>query len=279
MNSKSSNAFKILAGAGIAAASAAAVAVFLTGPGYASKKKKEPFLYKNFAHRGLHSRDKKTPENSLAAFKAAVSAGYGVELDVQLSKDGYVCVFHDDDLKRVCGKEGKIWDYTLAELREMRLCGTSETIPLFEEVLSVMGGKAPVICELKTGPRNKELCGKTLALIKNYKGDICIESFDPTIVAWFRFRAPKLLRGQLSAPIDEYKDQGPALGFALSHCLLNFLSRPHFIAYKIGPRPLSVHLSEALGAMKVGWTSHDAKSEAKRDAVIFEFYRPGIKYR
>ncbi|MBQ5490324.1 MAG: glycerophosphodiester phosphodiesterase, partial [Oscillospiraceae bacterium] len=70
-----------------------------------------------------------------------------------------------------------------------------------------------------------------------------------------------------------------ALGFALSHCLLNFLSRPQFIAYKIGPRPLSVRLSEALGAMKVGWTSHDAKSEAKRDAVIFEFYRPGIKYR
>ena len=266
---------------GICAAVAAALPVFLVAPGRASKRMKAPFLGANVAHRGLHSRDKSVPENSLEAFRLAAEAGYGAELDVQLTRDGQVVVFHDATLDRVCGVPGRVDEFSFEELQQFRLCGTEERIPLFSEVLEVIRGRGPLIVELKTGKRNRELCRKTYAMLQNYQGEVCVESFDPLIVAWFRIHGRDLLRGQLSAPTEEYVKDGykPALGFVLSHVLPNLLGRPHFIAYKIGPRPLTVRLSELLGAMKVGWTSHDPRSEKGRDTVIFEFYRPRLRYK
>ena len=242
-------------------AAAAALPVFLLAPGHATKGQKAPFLGRNFAHRGLHSRDKSVPENSLKAFELASAAGYGMELDVQLTRDGQVVVFHDDDLRRVCGVEGKVWDYTFSELQKFPLCGTEERIPLFSDVLNTVGGRGAIICELKNGPHNRELCRKTYDLLAAYPGEVCIESFNPLIVSWFRFHAPELLRGQLS------------------HCLLNFIARPQFIAYKLVKRPLSVRFAECLGAMKVAWTSHEPRNEKGQDAVIFEFYRPRISFK
>ena len=132
-----------------AAAAAAAVPVFLLAPGHASRRQKAPFLGMNFAHRGLHSRDKSVPENSIAAFRLAARAGYGVELDVHLSRDGQVVVFHDDTLERVCGVSGQVEDYTFQELQQFRLCGTEERIPLLSDVLGVIRGRGPIILELK----------------------------------------------------------------------------------------------------------------------------------
>ncbi len=265
----------------LGAAAAVALPVLLSAPGRVSKEQKAPFLGWNFAHRGLHRADRSVPENSLEAFRLAGEAGYGAELDVQLSKDGQVVVFHDDTLDRVCSVHGRVDAFTYEELRQMSLCGTEQHIPLFSRVLEVFGGRGPLIVELKTGPRNRELCEKTLALLEGYRGAVCIESFDPRIVAWFRRHAPRLLRGQLAAPMEEYtKDgRGKAQAFILSRCLLNVLSRPQFIAYKIGPRPLIVRLSELLGALKFGWTSHGQENEAGRDGVIFEFYRPRLRFK
>ena len=265
---------KILIGCG---AAAVALPLFLLAPGHATKRQRAPFMGRNFAHRGLHSRDKSVPENSLRAFELAAAAGYGMELDVQLSKDGRVVVFHDDTLKRVCGVEGRVDDYTFAELQEFRLCGTEERIPLFTDVLNTVRGRGAIICELKTGARNRELCKKTYDIISAYRGDICIESFNPFIVAWFRLHAPDLLRGQLAT--DEYKGYGPVQRFILSRCLFNALARPQFIAYRLVKRPLAVRISELLGAMRVCWTSHDPRSEKGQDAVIFEFYRPSLTFK
>ena len=274
---KKKSAFGLILGA----AAAVALPVFLAAPGRAGKAQKAPFLGWNFAHRGLHRADKSVPENSLEAFRLAEEAGYGVELDVQLSQDGQVVVFHDDTLDRVCSVHGRVDAFPYEQLRQMSLCGTEQHIPLFSQVLEVFGGRGPLLVELKTGPRNKELCEKTLALLEGYRGEVCIESFDPRIVAWFRLHAPQLLRGQLAAPMEEYtKDgRGKAQAFLLSRCLLNCLARPQFIAYKIGPRPLIVRLSERLGALKFGWTSHGQENEAGRDAVIFEFYRPRLRFK
>ena len=144
-------------------------------------------------------------------------------------------------------------------------------------MLNTVRGRGAIICELKNGPRNRELCRKTYDLIAAYPGEICIESFNPFIVSWFRFHAPELLRGQLAT--DEYKDQSPLQGFLLRNCLLNFLARPQFIAYKLIRRPLPVRFSELLGAMKVAWTSHEPRSEKGQDAVIFEFYKPRITFK
>ena len=265
----------------LGAAAAVGVPLFLIGPGQNTKRQRRPFAGLNYAHRGLHSRDKSVPENSLEAFRLAAEAGYGAELDVQLSKDGQVVVFHDDTLDRVCGVLGRVDEFSYAELQQMRLCGTEHTIPLFSQVLDTFRGRGPLIVELKTGRRNKELCEKTYALLEGYRGEACVESFDPRIVAWFRFHGRDLVRGQLAAPPEEYTKDGRGKGqaFVLSRCLLNFLARPQFIAYKIGPRPLTVRLSEFLGAMKVGWTSHEPRSEKGRDAVIFEFYKPRLRYK
>lgn len=258
-------------------AAAVALPTFLLAPGRATKGQKAPFWGRNFAHRGLHSRDRSVPENSLKAFELASAAGYGMELDVQLTRDGQVVVFHDDDLRRVCGVEGKVWDYTFSELQKFPLCGTEERIPLFSDVLNTVRGRGAIICELKNGPRNRELCKKTYDLIAAYTGEICIESFNPFIVSWFRFHAPELLRGQLAT--DSYEGRGALQSFLLRNCLFNWAARPQFIAYKLVKRPLAVRFSELLGAMRVAWTSHEPRSEKGQDAVIFEFYKPRISFK
>ena len=271
---------KLLLEASLAGLAALGGLVFLVAPGRASKKDKKPFRYKNFAHRGLHKKDKTIPENSLAAFERASSYGYGIELDVQLSKDGQVVVFHDDTLNRVCGVDSRVDEKTYDELSKISLCGTTQTIPLFSEVLKTVRGRGPLIVELKNGKRNEELCEKTYALLEKYSGEYCIESFNPFIVRWFRKNAPEVIRGQLANPPKDYNGEvGPITAVILGNCLLNFLSRPQFIAYKITPKPFTVKLCEALGAMKVAWTSHDWVNEKFYDAVIFEFYKPKLKYK
>lgn len=264
-----------------AAVAAVAVPVFLVAPGRASKDKKAPFMGLNVAHRGLHSKDMSVPENSLEAFRHASEAGYGIELDVQLSKDGRVVVFHDDTLKRVCGLDKRVDELDYAELSALSLCGTEQRIPLFSQVLALVDGRSPLIVELKKGKRNGELCKKTRDLLREYKGEYCVESFDPRIVAWFRFKAPEMLRGQLANTMADYKGEvsSPLLSFALSRCLLNVIARPQFIAYSLKKRPLLVRLCEFMGAMRVCWTSHEVKNEKGRDTVIFEFYNPSVRFK
>lgn len=279
------NYYKEIAGAALKGAviggAAAGASLFLLAPGTSSRRQREPFMGTNVAHRGLHSRDKSVPENSLEAFRLAAEAGYGIELDVQFSKDKQVVVFHDDTLDRVCGVHARVDELTYDELKELRLCGSDQIIPLFTEVLGVIRGRSPIICELKNGRNNRELCEKTYEIISGYRGDICVESFNPMIVAWFRFHAKDLLRGQLAQPTRFYdaETMSAPLAYALGHTLFNCLARPQFIAYRIGFRPLSVRMSELLGAMRVGWTSHEPRNESGRDIVIFEFYRPKVKFK
>ena len=259
---------------------AAAVPLFLLAPGRATKRQKAPFMGRNFAHRGLHSRDMSVPENSLEAFRLAAKAGYGIELDVQLSRDGQVVVFHDDTLDRVCGVHARVDEKSYDELRALGLCGTNNRIPLFSEVLDVIKGRGPLIVELKNGRRNLELCRKTYALLSDYRGEVCVESFNPMIMGWFRFHAKDLVRGQLAQPPKNYKGEvSKPAAFILGNCLMNFIARPQFIAYRIGRRPFPVRLSMALGAMNIGWTSHEPKNEKGRDGVIFEFYKPQLSYK
>ncbi len=278
MTTQNRKKIRLLAGLGAAAVLTPLAMLF---PGGSTKRQRAPFLGMNFAHRGLHTRDRSIPENSLPAFENAAREGYGMELDVQLSKDGQVVVFHDDTLDRVCGVHARVDEKTWAELQELRLCGTEYGIPLFSEVLQTVRGRGPLIVELKNGRRNRELCEKTYALLAEYRGEACIESFNPLIVAWFRFHAPDLLRGQLAEQPEMYAGEGIGRlgGWVLGNTLLNFAARPGFIAYRIGPKTAGVRVAEALGALRVGWTSHSPASEIKRDTVIFEFYRPPVRFK
>ena len=280
MNETFSQKLKKAAWIGGAAAAAVGLPLFLVAPGRATKRQKAPFYGRSFAHRGLHSEDKTVPENSLEAFRLAASVGYGVELDVQLTKDGQVVVFHDDTLDRICGVHARVDEKSFNELKPLRLCGTEQHIPLLTEALAVIRGKGPLIVELKNGRRNRELCEKTYAILSDYEGQVCIESFNPMIVRWFRRHARDLVRGQLATTRRDYgEDVSKPTAFLLSRCLFNFLSRPQFIAYRVGFRPLPVRVSEALGAMRFGWTVRSERHERHRDAVIFEFYRPQLKIK
>ncbi len=259
---------------------AAAVPVYLLAPGVATKRQKAPFYGRNYAHRGLHSEDRTVPENSLEAFRLAGQAGYGAELDVQLTKDGQVIVFHDDTLDRACDVHAYVADKTYEELRQLSLFGTQERIPLLQEVLDIYNGSGPLIVELKSGSRNRELCEKTYDILSDYPGAVCVESFDPRIMLWFRRHGKDMLRGQLATRTKDYDSRySRSKVFFLSHCLLNFLSRPHFIAYRIGHRPLSVRICESMGAMCFGWTARNDRAERGRDGVIFEFFRPLRRFK
>lgn len=253
--------------------------LYLTLPGRASKAQLAPFRGVNHAHRGLYTPEGIPPENSLPAFAAAKEAGYGIELDVQLSSDEQVVVFHDDDLARVCGVNSRVDHYTYQALQNFSLAGSTERIPLFSQVLALLDGAVPLIVELKMGPKNDRLCQLTYEILKEYKGPVCVESFDPRIVRWFKKNAPELLRGQLSAPpsVLETGLAGRLVGWGLT----NFLGRPQFIAYQTAKHPFPVSFAR-LFAFRVVWTlmpEHDAAAWLqKNDAAIFEHYRPTPRF-
>ena len=286
---KSSPALRTLAA--LTALAVPGALTYLVAPGRASKEQKAPFAGRTYAHRGLYTEDQTVPENSLPAFKMAAEAGYGVELDLQITRDDKVVVFHDDDLERACGPALQkladsgvsvpsgleIKDWTYRELCQLTLFESKETIPLFSDVLKTVAGRVPMIVEFKSvgSDLNAHLCARACRLLDNYDGPYMVESFDPRIVKWFRLNRPKVLRGQLACCPAGYKKGTPfPVPYLFAYCLGNFMSRPQFIAYGLPKRPLIVRYAEMLGAMKVCWTSHDPSAHKGQDVVIFEYYLP-----
>ena len=255
----------------------------LVAPIKAAPEQAAPFFHHNLAHRGLHDNSTSRPENSLAAFRYAVEKGYGAELDVQLTRDGQVVVFHDDTVNRVCCGDGRVDGFTLSELQQFPLCKTDERIPLFTEVLSIFSGRYPLIVELKSTPDYKNLCRRTLDILRAYDGPYCVESFDPRIVLWFRQNAPDIMRGQLSEDYRGWRKGKPwYFSFIMSRVWTNVRTRPQFVAFGISPRNICVRLYRALGGMLVAWTlrptNDEARVHADYDSVIFEGYQPKVQY-
>lgn len=233
-----------------------------------------------YAHRGFHDNESAAPENSMAAFKKAVDAGYGIEFDVQLTKDDVPVVFHDSTLKRVCKVDGKLKDYTYEELQKFRLCDSVEKIPLLKDVLELVDGKTPLIIEIKGYDRVNATCSKADEWIRNYKGVYCVESFHPLAVKWYKDHRPEVIRGQLSTNF-QMTEKNPKAYMELVHYLLtNVLCRPDFIAYDCRfKNNISRILCKVLyGALGVTWTVR-AQSvldacEKDFDLFIFEGFRP-----
>ena len=227
-----------------------------------------------YAHRGLH--DENLPENSMAAFRAALEHGYGIELDVHLLKDGTLAILHDSDLARMTGKEGKIEDLTAEDLKNYSLNGTDQTIPTFREALDLFGGKAPMIVEVKSAGNNyAALTEATCNMLADYPGAYCVESFDPRCVRWLKQNRPDIVRGQLTEKFEAVPDgPSPLLLFALTNNLLNFLTLPDFVAYKFDDRKCT--LTNALwqkiwGVQGVSWT---LKTREDYDTAVTEGWIP-----
>jgi len=227
------------------------------------------------AHRGLHDGGTH-PENSLAAFEAAAQAGYAIELDVRLSHDGRVMVFHDALLDRLTPERGNMAERDEAELTTIALMGTSETIPLFVDVLEKVDGRVPLLIEIKNenpfaGLLEQAVCD----WLADYDGDAAVQSFNPASIHAVDEVAPELARGFLFSPHSHALPWPVALD-ALSH--LQRAPRIDFGGCDVRGLPYdpvpALHGSLPL----LGWTvvSTEAEREARQwvGNVIFEKYRP-----
>ena len=251
--------------------------LFLIAP--KNKKEMKKFKSKMYAHRGLHNEER--AENSMSAFRATVEAGYGIELDIRLSKDGKLVVFHDDTLERVCSKEGKVIDFTADELASFSLKGTEDGVPLFSDVLKLVDGKVPLLVEIKENPGDSSVSEAACKMLSEYKGEFIVESFNPLSLRTVKQNMPEITRGILSHRYYEYEPFRKPLYFALQSLLLNFLCRPAFIAYD-HRHAKAFGLRFIRGFFDVptlAWTVRSAEEEKEArkngfDGIIFENYLP-----
>jgi len=270
----------------IPAALAVAAYLFALLPRRGEKKLSVLRKYR-YAHRGLHNAKQGVPENSVLAYRYALAGGFGAEIDVRLTADGQPVVIHDNELSRLCGVEGKVSEMTLAQLRELHLQGTKERIPLFGEVLALFEGKTPLIIELKTeGGNHEALCSTVCKVLEHYRGEFCLESFDPRAVYWLRRNEPFYIRGQLTENYlkhSEVGSLGKAQRFLLTSLVYNIGVRPDFIACRYEDRKLlPVRLCVGwMKAQEVSWTirsQEDFDAAVKNGAmVIFENFLPERK--
>ncbi|MBQ7499442.1 MAG: glycerophosphodiester phosphodiesterase [Clostridia bacterium] len=239
----------------------------------------KPFEKHFIAHRGLFS-DPGIPENSMPAFRNAVINGYGIELDLQLTKDGRLAVFHDNSLKRMCGVSKPLCRLSYAELEQLRLSGTDERIPLFTDVLGLVGGSVPLVIEIKPSKNFEKTVAKTVAALKDYKGEYCVESFDPFVLRQLKKTAPDILRGQLSRDYSDEKNKPFIERFVKTNLLFNFIGKPDFIAYRFDQSDrFSYRICRKLfKPVNAAWTIRNRREldEAEKNfqIFIFEGFRP-----
>lgn len=238
------------------------------------------FRKKYFAHRGLHQEALGIPENSMTAFHKAVEAGYGIELDVQMTKDDIPVVFHDGNMERMCGVNAKTADYTYEELLQFRLKDSEETIPKLEDVLAMVNGQVPLIVEIKAESKKVSFCAKIDDLLKDYQGEYCIESFHPMVLWWYRRNRNSVIRGQLASDFRLDNGDKSLPGFCMTHLLLNFFTAPDFIAYNQRfPEETGRRICRGLyGNPAAAWTIRSQeeleRAKEKFDVFIFENFLP-----
>ncbi len=275
----------------ITAAAVILAALFMTAPSLSPSRKRRlaPFESTLIAHRGLFDNGSDSPENTLPAIRAAAEAGFGLEIDVRLTKDGRLVVAHDPDLKRIAGIKRKVSGMTADELSAISVFGSNQGVPLFADAMEA-AGRAPLIVEIKAEnlAGERAVCRAAARQLSSYPGPCCVQAFSPTALLWFRLHRPDMLRGQLSmdyfTPSRRKKRGGrpnAVNGFMLGSLLYNFLSRPDYVAYDFRDRK-----SAALGLQRrlyktalAAWTlkSRPQLAEAAKDGfsiLIFDGFDP-----
>lgn len=229
----------------------------------------------NFTHRGIHNSD--IPENSIPSFEKSIELGFNIELDVKLTKDNKIVVFHDSNLKRLTGIDKDISKCDLDYIKSLRLNKTKYSIPTLEEVLKLINGKVKIYLEIKSENNTKKICTKILETISSYNGEILIASFNPFDLLWFKNNAPNYDRIQLS--MNNFHKFNKLIRFILKNTMLNFLTRPTFISYKFDE--LSDKLEKQYNKENIktlAWTIGNQKdfdiAIRKYNGVVFEGFIP-----
>ncbi|MEM8538718.1 MAG: glycerophosphodiester phosphodiesterase family protein [Pseudomonadota bacterium] len=242
------------------------------------------FLARPIAHRALHDRAAGRVENSLKSVQAAIDAGYGIELDLQLSCDGHAMMFHDDVLDRLTAETGPVKSRSRAELKAIALKDDGGTIPALSTVLKHVGGQVPLLIEIKDqdgamGPDVGALEEATCKALKGYDGDVALMSFNPHTVAKCAALAPHIPRGLVTAGYEGlYWDYIPAATRNRLREIPDYdRTGACFISHDVGDldRPRVAAL-KARGARILTWTIRSAAQEAEArrivDNVTFEGY-------
>ncbi len=234
------------------------------------------------AHRGLHGGG--VVENTLGAARAAVAAGYAIEVDLMLTADGEVVVFHDDTLDRLTDAQGPLAERTLSELKRVGFRGTDERIPTLQELLDTVAGRSPLVLELKSSwDGDERLAARTAEVLAGYAGPVAGMSFDPAVLLQLQQAAPGLPRGIVAERYydhPEWKGLDGRRKFGLGNLLHFARSKPHFVAYYVRDLPALAPLVARylLGMKLLTWT---VRTEAERrkaqrwaNQMIFEGFRP-----
>lgn len=240
-----------------------------------AKREKVDFIeqFKLVAHRGLHDNANGVPENSMTAFQLAIERGHAIELDVRITADNKLVVFHDNTLERMTGVPGEVDRWVLEDLKKLRLLGTEEAIPTVEEMLELVNGQVPLLIEIKND--KSENVGRLepllMALLANYQGFFILESFNPEVLIWLRRNAPQYIRGQLGS----YSKTDKKMDNYSRYLLFNPMTKPDFIAFNIHSIDYKLRLScKKHGVPLVGWTirTQDDLKRARQlcDGIIYE---------
>lgn len=211
-------------------------------------------------HRGKHGGDVK--ENTLDAFKLAIEDNLGIELDVRLSKDMQVVVFHDSSLKRIFGVNKNVEECTYEEIKGY----TNNEVPLLKDVLSIVNDNVGLMIEIKSTKVGK-LEEKVYEILKDYKGRYVIMSFNPLTLKYFYKKDSSIIRGQLACCFKK-SDYNFIFRFVLKRMWFNFLARPHFISY--GIEDCNYKLLQKYrkkGYFIIGWTYNNEKNKLKLKTV------------
>ena len=234
---------------------------------------KDSWIVKSpIAHRGLWGGD--IIENSLPAYQNAINNGYPIEIDLYSSKDGVLMSFHDATLKRMTGADGFIYDKTFFELKKLRLLNSDQKIPTFDEVLSLVDGKVPLLIELKDQP-DKTYVDKVISRLKNYNGEFALQSFNPLYIKRVKKLAPEFIRGVLGTDRN-VGDVSALTRYIVKKMPLNFLIKPDFISYNHRAFPLTKYKTK--NKVLLAWTITDQDMAntalSYADNIIFEEFIP-----
>ena len=240
-----------------------------------AKREKADFIeqFRLVAHRGLHNSEQGVPENSLAAFQLAIDRGHAIELDVRITADNQIVVFHDGTLERMTGVPGVVDEWVLQDLKKLRLLGTEECIPTVDEMLELVAGRVPLLIEIKRdkGQELGRLEPLLMKKLETYQGAFIIESFDPEVLVWLRRNAPQYIRGQLGS----ISKNNPKMSNYSKYLLFNPLTKPDFIAFNIRNIDHKLRLAcKKHDVPLIGWTVR-TQEDLKRarqlcDGIIYE---------
>ena len=234
-------------------------------------QKSDWLLSSPIAHRGLWNEN--LIENSLPAYENAVKNGYPIEIDIYQTTDNELVCFHDKTLERMTGDQRNIYDCDLSTLKSLNLLDSNEKIPTLKELLALVDGNVPLLIELKDQP-NKNYVKNVVELLKTYKGEFAIQSFNPFYINKVRKLAPTFRRGILGTHLA--KEEKPLVRFVIKHLPFNFLIKPQFISYCYSKLPLKKSKRKKLPVL--AWTITDKQTYSNIkpycDNIIFEKFIP-----